>query len=156
MNRDQAQYPPLDSRRLQVFMAVAEQLSFTKAARTLRMTQPAVTFQIRKLEDRLDIVLFDRAHNKALLTEVGTAFYKFTKKHFAESDKFLEDLQKYKGIQNKAYGIEDLEYTAKLTVLEDIRNNLTMKQLMKLVPKTAKYRFNGEKIKRKSANKTSA
>ena len=38
-------------RRLQVFYTVAKLLSFTKAAETLHMTQPAVTFQVRQLEE---------------------------------------------------------------------------------------------------------
>ena len=49
-------------RRLQVFHAVAKHLSFTKAAEALFMTQPAVTFQIRQLEERFNTRLFDRAH----------------------------------------------------------------------------------------------
>ena len=38
-------------RRLQVFHTVAKVMSFTKAAETLHMTQPAVTFQVKQLED---------------------------------------------------------------------------------------------------------
>jgi DNA-binding transcriptional LysR family regulator len=41
-------------RRLQVFHVVAKHLSFTKAAETLFMTQPAITFQIKQLEKHLD------------------------------------------------------------------------------------------------------
>ena len=47
-------------RRLQVFHTVARLLSFTKAAETLHMTQPAVTFQVRQLEEYFNTRLFDR------------------------------------------------------------------------------------------------
>jgi DNA-binding transcriptional LysR family regulator len=47
-------------RRLQVFYTVARQLSFTRAAEQLCMTQPAVTFQIKQLEEHFDSRLFER------------------------------------------------------------------------------------------------
>jgi DNA-binding transcriptional LysR family regulator len=59
-------------RRLQVFHAVAKHLSFTKAAEALFMTQPAVTFQIRQLEEHFNTRLFDRAHGRIALTPAGT------------------------------------------------------------------------------------
>jgi DNA-binding transcriptional LysR family regulator len=58
-------------RRLQVFHAVAKHLSFTKAAETLFMTQPAVTFQIKQLEEYFNTRLFDRAHGRITLTPAG-------------------------------------------------------------------------------------
>ena len=58
-------------RRLQVFATVARLLSFTKAAEALHMTQPAVTFQIRQLEEHFNTRLFDRTHNRITLTEAG-------------------------------------------------------------------------------------
>lgn len=58
-------------RRLQVFYTVARLLSFTKAAESLHMTQPAVTFQIRQLEEYFNTRLFDRTHNRISLTEAG-------------------------------------------------------------------------------------
>lgn len=58
-------------RRLQVFHAVAKQLSFTKAAETLFMTQPAVTFQVKQLEEHLNVRLFDRGHGRISLTPAG-------------------------------------------------------------------------------------
>ena len=45
-------------RRLQVFSTVARLLSFTKAADALHMTQPAVTFQIRQLEEHFNCLLY--------------------------------------------------------------------------------------------------
>ncbi|MBS0335340.1 MAG: LysR family transcriptional regulator [Proteobacteria bacterium] len=58
-------------RRLQVFHAVARQLSFTKAAEALFMTQPAVTFQIKQLEEHFNTRLFDRGHGHIALTPAG-------------------------------------------------------------------------------------
>ncbi|MDZ7751226.1 MAG: LysR family transcriptional regulator [Gammaproteobacteria bacterium] len=64
-------------RRLQVFHTVARLLSFTKAAEALHMTQPAVTFQVRQLEDYFNTRLFDRTHNRISLTEAGQRVYGF-------------------------------------------------------------------------------
>ena len=58
-------------RRLQVFYTVARQLSFTKAADQLFMTQPAVTFQIKQLEEQFSARLFERSHGKIALTPAG-------------------------------------------------------------------------------------
>ncbi len=58
-------------RRLQVFHAVAKHLSFTKAAEALFMTQPAVTFQIKQLEERFNSRLFERGHGRIALTPAG-------------------------------------------------------------------------------------
>ena len=58
-------------RRLQVFSTVARLLSFTKAGEVLYMTQPAVTFQIRQLEEHFSTRLFDRTHNRISLTQAG-------------------------------------------------------------------------------------
>jgi len=61
----------MSDRRLQVFHTVAGVLSFTRAAEMLHMTQPAVTHQIRQLEEELNTRLFDRANNRISLTEAG-------------------------------------------------------------------------------------
>jgi DNA-binding transcriptional LysR family regulator len=65
-------------RRLQVFHTVAKLLSFTKAADALHMTQPAVTFQVRQLEEYFNTRLFDRTHNRISLTEVGEKVYTYS------------------------------------------------------------------------------
>ncbi len=72
----------MSDRRLQVFHAVARLLSFTKAAEVLHMTQPAVTFQIRQLEDQFDTRLFDRTHNRVSLTEAGRVVFEYAEKIF--------------------------------------------------------------------------
>jgi DNA-binding transcriptional LysR family regulator len=69
-------------RRLQVFHTVARLLSFTKAAETLHMTQPAVTFQVRQLEEHFNTRLFDRTHNRINLTEAGVRAYEYADRIF--------------------------------------------------------------------------
>ncbi|EGV51792.1 selenium metabolism-associated LysR family transcriptional regulator [endosymbiont of Riftia pachyptila] len=69
-------------RRLQVFHTVARLLSFTKAAETLHMTQPAVTFQVRQLEEHFNTRLFDRTHNRISLTEAGERVFEYADRIF--------------------------------------------------------------------------
>ena len=70
----------MSDRRLQVFHTVARLLSFTKAADTLHMTQPAVTFQVRQLEEQFNTRLFDRTHSKVKLTEAGKKVFSYAEK----------------------------------------------------------------------------
>jgi DNA-binding transcriptional LysR family regulator len=67
-------------RRLQVFHAVAKHLSFTKAAEALCMTQPAVTAQIRQLEEHFNARLFDRGHGRISLTAAGSVALKYAER----------------------------------------------------------------------------
>jgi len=69
-------------RRLQVFHTVARLLSFTKAAEFLHMTQPAVTFQVRQLEEYFNTRLFDRTHNRISLTDAGKKVYEYADRIF--------------------------------------------------------------------------
>ena len=70
----------LENFRLKVFRAVAEQLSFHKAAKQLFLTQPAVTLQIKTLEDELGIRLFDRAGSHVSLTRQGALLLRYAQK----------------------------------------------------------------------------
>src|SRR3982750_492513 len=67
-------------RRLQVFHAVAKHLSFTKAAESLFMTQPAVTFQVRQLEEQFNTRLFDRAQGRISLTPAGVVALEYAER----------------------------------------------------------------------------
>jgi len=67
-------------RRLQVFHTVAKQLSFTKAGEVLFMTQPAVTFQIKQLEEHFDTRLFDRGHGRLTLTPAGEMVFAYAER----------------------------------------------------------------------------
>jgi DNA-binding transcriptional LysR family regulator len=82
-------------RRLQVFHTVARLLSFTKAAEALHMTQPAVTFQVRQLEEYFNTRLFDRTHNRISLTDAGERVYTYADQIFSlysEMENAVRDL----------------------------------------------------------------
>lgn len=85
----------MSDRRLKVFHTVAKHLSFTKAAESLHMTQPAVTFQVRQLEEHFNTRLFDRTHNKVTLTTAGAKVAEFAERIFdlyAEMENSVRDL----------------------------------------------------------------
>ncbi|MFA5973533.1 MAG: LysR substrate-binding domain-containing protein [Lentimicrobiaceae bacterium] len=62
-----------------VFLAVAENLSFSKAAEELFISQPAVTNHIKELESKLNVTLFERKGNKIYLTDAGKLAYNHLK-----------------------------------------------------------------------------
>ncbi len=73
-------------RRLRVFYTVARHLSFTKAADVLFMTQPAVTFQVKQLEEHFNARLFERTPGKISLTPAGRLVLSYADKILALSE----------------------------------------------------------------------
>lgn len=73
-------------RRLQVFSAVAKHGSFTRAAEHLFMTQPAVTFQIKQLEEHFNTRLLERGHGRVTLTQAGEVVLAYAEKILDLSD----------------------------------------------------------------------
>jgi len=74
---------PMELRHLRYFIAVADELSFTKAAQKLRLAQPSLTRQVRNLEDEIGVRLLNRASNRITLTDEGRAFLFDSKKLLA-------------------------------------------------------------------------
>lgn len=64
-------------RQLRVFEAVARHLNFSRAARTLHLTQPAVSMQMKQLEGRAGVPLFEHAGKRLSLTEAGRELYHY-------------------------------------------------------------------------------
>lgn len=64
----------MELRHLRYFVTVAELLNFTKAAKKLRVAQPALSRQIRDLEEELGVPLFERSSRFVRLTDAGVSF----------------------------------------------------------------------------------
>jgi len=87
----------MPDRRLQAFHAVAKHGSFTKAADALCMTQPAVTFQIRQLEEYFNTRLFDRANGRIALTLAGVVALEYAERILALSAELDARLKEISG-----------------------------------------------------------
>lgn len=70
----------MENFRLKVFRSVAAHLNFSRAAEELFLTQPAVTQQIKALEDELDVPLFDRSGGRISLSPGGKALLPYAEK----------------------------------------------------------------------------
>ena len=79
----------IDNFRIRVFRAVAQHLSFTRAAEEMLLTQPAVTQQVKLLEEELGVPLFDRGGGRISLTPGGQALLPFAERMRALSDEAI-------------------------------------------------------------------
>ncbi|MEU2425483.1 LysR family transcriptional regulator [Streptomyces sp. NPDC007851] len=84
----------MELRQLQYFLAVAEELNFSRAADRLNMTQPPLSAQIRQLEEDLDVVLFERTTRKVKLTAAGRHFQQSTQELLSQLDTNVMDARR--------------------------------------------------------------
>jgi DNA-binding transcriptional LysR family regulator len=83
----------LDTRLLRGFVAVAEELSFTRAAARLFLAQQALSAQIRQLEGRVGVELFERTTRRVALTDAGAQLLPHAVAALAALDAGVADLQ---------------------------------------------------------------
>src|SRR5256714_707960 len=82
----------MDTRQLAAFCAVVERKSFSQAAERLGVTQPAVSLQIRSLEQRLGRQLLDRSGRRVEPTEAGLRLYASAQRLLQLEEQLLEEL----------------------------------------------------------------
>ncbi|MBR8207485.1 transcriptional regulator CynR [Burkholderia cenocepacia] len=83
-------------RHIHYFLAVAEHRSFTRAAAALHVSQPALSQQIRQLEDSLGAQLFDRTGRVTRLTDAGDVYFRYARQalhDLAEGRRAIHDVQ---------------------------------------------------------------
>jgi DNA-binding transcriptional LysR family regulator len=87
----------VELRLLRAFVVLAEELNFGRAAERLHVTQPALSAQLRQLEDRLGFALFDRSTRRVTLTSQGAALLTPARTLLAESNRFADAVGRVQG-----------------------------------------------------------
>jgi DNA-binding transcriptional LysR family regulator len=87
----------MDTRQLSAFCEVVERRSFSQAAERLGVTQPAVSLQVRSLEERLGTQLLDRSGRRVEPTEAGLRLYRGAQRLLQLEQQLLADLEEEAG-----------------------------------------------------------
>ncbi len=82
----------MDTRQLAAFCAVVEKSSFSQAAERLGVTQPAVSLQVRALEERLGQTLLDRSGRRVEPTEAGLRLYRSAQRMLALEEQLYDEV----------------------------------------------------------------
>src|SRR5882672_8610150 len=85
-------------RQLKVFEAVARQLSFSRAAEELHLTQPAVSTQVKKLEDHAGLPLFEQFGKKIYLTQAGAELLDISRGIIQQFENAESAMTQFKGV----------------------------------------------------------
>ena len=88
----------MDLWQLNIFCKVIELKSFSKAGKTIHLSQPTVSSHIKDLEDHLDCRLIDRLSKEAVPTKAGELLYGYAKRILALRDEAETALAEFKGI----------------------------------------------------------
>ncbi len=83
----------MELRHLRYFVAVADEMSITKAAKALRLAQPSLTRQIKNLEEELHVTFFRREKKRLELTEDGRFFLDRARRLLHQAEEDLNDLR---------------------------------------------------------------
>jgi DNA-binding transcriptional LysR family regulator len=89
----------LELRKLEHFMALCEEMHFTKTAEKLRIGQPTLSYQMKALEDELGVRLFDRLGKKIAITESGKILLEHCKKVFANLESAREQIEELQNVK---------------------------------------------------------
>src|SRR5450432_519953 len=105
--------PTLELRHLRYYVAVAEDLNFTKAAARLRVAQPALSRQIQTLEDEIGVDLMKRSPRGVTMTAEGKLFLDEARQVIARAD---ESVNKVRALTRGEYGELHIGYGPSVSV----------------------------------------
>lgn len=87
----------MELRQIQYFVVVAAQRSFSRAAEVIGVAQPALSQQMKRLEDQLGVVLLDRSSRPVSLTDAGVAFLARAERMLAEANLARDEMREFAG-----------------------------------------------------------
>lgn len=90
---------PITFRQLEIFSSVARHMSFTKAAEELHLSQPAVSMQVKQMENLINSPLTEKVGKKLFLTEIGQIVLDYAEKILASKAALEETLASLDGIE---------------------------------------------------------
>ncbi|MGG0177666.1 LysR family transcriptional regulator [Gottfriedia acidiceleris] len=112
----------MELKQLEYFIAICEEMHFTRAADNLGIGQSALSYQIKSLEDELGILLFDRLGKKIAITEAGKILQEHSNKILDTIKSVNDDLQELQTVNRGKLIIGalsgDLTYIASMALLE--------------------------------------
>ncbi len=88
----------MELRQVQYFVVVAAQRSFSRAAVAVGVAQPALSQQMKRLEDELGVVLLDRSTRPLKITEAGMAFLARAERMLAEANLAKDEMRDFAGV----------------------------------------------------------
>jgi DNA-binding transcriptional LysR family regulator len=91
--------------QFEIFRTIAEVKSFTKAAKRLNFTQPAISTQIKILEQNYDVPLFERHNHGVKMTEAGEKFFEYGERILALYGEMEQELARIKGHSKEVINI---------------------------------------------------
>ena len=97
-------------RQLTYFVAVAEELNFRKAAERTFVSQPALSYQMNQLEERLGVRLLDRDHRGVALTAPGALFLQGARDLLSQAARLTKDVQELEGGEEQELQVALEEY----------------------------------------------
>ena len=111
----------MELRQLKYFVAVAEELNFGRAAGRVYLSQPALSQQIRKLEEDLGVTLFYRTKRQVELTEAGQALLEGARQALVQIEQTVRAVREAGGLESSRLQVGFPEYANHTPVAEILR-----------------------------------
>lgn len=111
----------MELRQFRYFVAVAEELNFSRAAGRIYMSQPALSQQIRKLEQELGVALFNRKGGRIELTEAGTTLLQGARRVLIEVEQTTREAREAGGAERSHLSVGFPEYANHTAVADALQ-----------------------------------
>ena len=111
----------MELRQLKYFIAVAEELNFGRAAERVYLSQPALSQQISKLEQELEVALFHRTKRRVELTEAGKALLEGARQALLQIEQTVRTVREAGGVGSSRLRVGFPEYANHTPIVEILR-----------------------------------